>query len=140
MISLSELPERIRSKIVPEPNTACWLWTGCLDRKGYGSVNGGRKGKSVLAHRFVFALANGPFEGLLDHACDQKCCVNPGHLRIMSSGENTRRYYAKQTHCANGHPLSGDNLYFENRLRKCKACHALYVRRWRARRKRYGRW
>lgn len=132
MISLLELPERIRSKIQPEANTGCWIWIGSLDRKGYGTVFSGQKGKTSLAHRLVFEFANGPFLGSLDHACDQKSCVNPAHLRIMSSGDNTRRYYAKQTHCRNGHPLSGDNLYFENRLRKCKACHAVYISRWRA--------
>jgi hypothetical protein len=131
MIKLSELPERIRSKIIAEPNSGCWIWIGCLDRKGYGSVNAGKKSKTALAHRFVFAFFNGPFEGSLDHACDQKSCVNPTHLRIMSSGDNTRRHYAKQTHCVNGHPLSGENLYRENQLRKCKACHAIYVSRWR---------
>jgi len=135
MITLFELPERLRSKIALAWNTGCWLWTGCLTRKGYGSLSGGRKGKTALAHRFVFQLANGPFTGSLDHACDNKRCVNPEHLRVMSSGDNTRRHYAKQTHCANGHPLSGKNLYFENRLRKCKICHALYVRRWRAKKR-----
>lgn len=30
------LPERIQKKIMPEPMSGCWLWTGSIDHKGYG--------------------------------------------------------------------------------------------------------
>ncbi|KKL25993.1 hypothetical protein LCGC14_2399770, partial [marine sediment metagenome] len=30
------LPQRIADKIVPEPNSGCWLWTGCEVRAGVG--------------------------------------------------------------------------------------------------------
>jgi hypothetical protein len=49
--------ERFWSKVSPEPNTGCWIWTGAVNNKGYGVlwVNG----RMVLAHRFAYELATG---------------------------------------------------------------------------------
>jgi hypothetical protein len=65
----------------------------------------------------------------LDHLCRVRHCVNPSHLEIITRGENVLRGIsipaknAVKTHCLNGHPLFGPNLY-ERRdgYRNCKKC------------------
>ena len=61
--------------------------------------------------------------------------MNPEHLEVVTSGENVLRgntLAAKnklKTHCINGHPLSGDNLYIrKDRLQRgCKMCRKISV-------------
>lgn len=83
--------EDFHRRAEPEPNTGCWLWTGTTDGAGYGRVMD--KGRGVQAHRFVWALANGPIpKGLCvrHFVCGQPLCVNPGHLRLGTVADNNR--------------------------------------------------
>ena len=125
----------------------CWRWTGKIGKKtGYGihTTCYGGKNKYYLAHRFSFELFKcknihqfnhyAPFEKIadglvLDHLCRNRWCVNPDHLEMVTLRENILRgggiaaVNARKTHCLNGHPLSGDNLYICPRGRRlCKAC------------------
>ena len=73
----------------------CWEWhTKGAD--GYGKVR--YLGKSYLAHRFVYAYFLGNIEDylVLDHLCQNKCCVNPYHLEKVEQWENIRRYHSKE--------------------------------------------
>ena len=83
------LPERVMAKIEPEPMSGCWLWTGALVPKGYGSIWNGEK--VVAAHRLTWTLLGGPIPpGMqIDHLCRVRCCVNPAHLRIVTPSQNT---------------------------------------------------
>lgn len=120
--------ERFWEKVMPEPNSGCWLWMAASDKHGYGRLGSGSK--LVLAHRFSYELHNGPIpSGLqLDHLCRVPACVNPAHLEPVTPGENVRRgnagkYNADKTHCKRGHPLSGGNLRIETTgSRRCRAC------------------
>lgn len=119
---LLDLPEFIRSRIMPEPNTGCWLWSGNLSY-GYAIFKiGGRKGKWIRMHRLLFELKTGLRPETLDHLCLQKSCVNPDHLQILSRGENVQRHFRRQTHCKNGHPLIPENLVSSALRRTCKIC------------------
>lgn len=75
--------ERLNNKILPEPNSGCWLWTGGVNeaRGGYGQVHFHRK--MVYVHRLVYELLIGsiPEDYEIDHTCFVRCCVNPAHLR-----------------------------------------------------------
>lgn len=87
----------------------CWMFTGSVNSRGYGSICSGRKSKSVLAHRLAYIATHGPIPaGLtIDHGCHDstacqlgnECphrrCINPAHLRVMTSGDNTRRRWAR---------------------------------------------
>jgi hypothetical protein len=126
---IDSLPERIASKIWPEPNSGCWLWGGTLNNFGYGTayVMGGR----AMAHRFVYEQLVGPIPaGLhIDHLCRNPSCVNPSHLEPVTQRENIRRgngfggRHAKQTHCVNGHPFDEKNTAIRSLGRRvCRAC------------------
>lgn len=108
----------------------CHVFRGCKSRDGYGCVN--NKGKTVLVHRYVWELANGPILGGLevDHRCRNKACCNVDHLRVVTHRINTtenskslQAINAAKTHCIHGHPFSGDNLIIRSDGgRKCREC------------------
>ncbi len=82
------------SKIYHCPITGCWIWCGDLKKSGYAS--GRANGTTKRMHRVIYVEFKGEIpDGLvLDHfACDNKRCVNPDHLRPVTSRENTARYY-----------------------------------------------
>ena len=109
----------------------CWEWTGCRSAKGYGLIY--KSGATKRVHRVVYELLVGPIpDGLqLDHLCRNRGCANPSHLDPVDTRENTLRgvgltsQNAVKTHCAQGHPFTGENLYLRTgsrRGRECREC------------------
>ena len=124
--------------------SGCWIFTGATGSTGYGSVGSGLQGKTVLAHRLAVIVRDGAIpDGMtVDHAChdsyvctEKPCphrrCVNPDHLRVMSTAENTGRQWERGT-CRKGHPLSERP---DGRARRCRTCAAIYAAAWREVRK-----
>lgn len=108
--------------------SACWLWTG-------GTVNGyGRfyyEYRDRPAHRVSYQLLVGeiPIGLQLDHLCRVRGCVNPAHLEPVTRRENILRgegasaRCAAATHCPQGHPYAGANLYVApSGYRVCREC------------------
>lgn len=64
--------------------TGCIQWQGTRNSQGYGQVV--RDGVKVSAHRYAYEQAHGPIpEGhVIRHTCDNKPCVEPGHLQVGS--------------------------------------------------------
>lgn len=107
----------------------CWKWTGCRNKKGYGSLGIMRnhKGASKLAHIFSYELHIGavPKSLEIDHLCRNRACVNPAHLEAVTHIENIRRATALRTHCKNGHPLVPGNVGVAHNGRRCLTCRPL---------------
>ena len=109
-------------------SSACILWPGAVNSKGYGCVTDGT-GASALAHRVAYEMHVGPIpEGLtIDHLCRQKRCTNVAHMEVVTRGENVRRQLLAQTRCKRGHELVGENVRLQTRpnghtYRVCREC------------------
>ena len=71
----------------------CWEWTASLSHNGYGQIIkciDGKK-KHLIAHRVSWEIHFGPIpEGMkVLHRCDNRRCINPGHLFLGSCQDNT---------------------------------------------------
>jgi hypothetical protein len=60
--------------------TACWVWTGYTDSRGYGYAFVG--GHTLTARQAVYARYRGEPEGNLKPTCGVNLCVNPSHLEV----------------------------------------------------------
>src|SRR5215470_43505 len=131
-VTEQRIPLRIRKRLRLHEATGCWIWTGGRTSSGYGSVS--RHGRNTTAHRAVYELARGQVpDGLVvDHLCRNSLCCCPDHLEVVTNQENVRRGDAawingdrqrSKSHCLQGHPLSGDNLYTTpDGSRQCRTC------------------
>jgi HNH endonuclease len=91
---MKTLQERFEEKVMPEPNTGCWLWTGSLNNKGYGRIMVNHANK--LASRVSYELYRGPIGNLIVmHRCDNTVCVNPDHLLLGTMSDNSKDMVAK---------------------------------------------
>ena len=125
------LPDRFTSRILLTPGplpTPCHVWTGALDRKGYGKF--WWNGKTVKTHRLVYQLRVRVVsqEELLDHLCRNHACCNEIHLEPVTNKVNTLRgespsaRHARKTHCPRGHEYSLENTAVYVGKRFCRAC------------------
>lgn len=71
----------------------CWVWKGGKNPYGKIIINGRSNG----AHRLSYKLFVGPIpKGMhVLHKCDNRPCVNPGHLFLGSSQNNIDDCIAK---------------------------------------------
>jgi hypothetical protein len=81
-----------------EKTDGCWLWTGRLVGKGYGSLGMGGKGaKHKLSHRLSYEIHHGeiPDGMVVMHKCDNPRCVNPNHLEVGTQSQNIKDAFAR---------------------------------------------
>lgn len=125
--------ERFNAKTAESDD--CLLWTGPLDKDGYGSFHFRRRRRR--AHRVAYFHAFGaiPDGCVVHHACQNRNCVNPAHLRLATVKDNNLResnsvagINRRKTHCPKGHTY--DRKYGGQRY--CSTCEAEKGRRLRA--------
>lgn len=120
--------QRFDSKV--QRTDTCWLWTGSLDRNGYGRFRA--EDVEYKAHVWAWQQIHGPkAPGMdLDHLCSSRACVRPDHLEQVTHRENLLRSSglaaraAAATHCPQGHPYDAENTYVNPTLghRTCRTC------------------
>ena len=95
--------ERLADKIIADPTTGCYLYTGALDRKGYGKFSVAHQ-KWRFAHRVAWEIVNGPVpDGLFVlHRCDTPCCVNVVHMFLGTLQDNNADMVSKLRHRPRG--------------------------------------
>ena len=107
----------------------CWNWSGEISKEGYGLFS--ISSKRFFAHRISFEMFKEKLNTslVIDHVCRNRKCVNPDHLRQVTTRinniENSISLFAKkssQSHCVNGHEFSEDSIYWEKGRRKCVKC------------------
>lgn len=98
------LTERVWEKI-DNREDGCWLWMGLRHKQGYGKIS--YKGKTLLAHRVVYALICGPIpKGMcVLHKCDNPPCCRYDHFWLGTRAENNHDMAWK------GRAASGDKNY-----------------------------
>ena len=81
-----------------EKTENCWLWTGNLDKDGYGVW--WLDGKNVRAHRLISKIygkeIKPPF--VSRHLCHVRKCVNPDHIVQGTQRENVQDQLRLGTH------------------------------------------
>lgn len=77
--------DQYQSKAVKRPG--CWGWTGATIG-GYGVICD--HGQTIYAHRISYQINIGaiPEGAEIDHACHNKICSNPDHLRPATRKQN----------------------------------------------------
>ena len=63
----------------------CWLWTGAVDKNGYGQCHAAKHAqelKVTRSHQLAYVVWVGPIpeEKIVCHHCDIPACCNPEHL------------------------------------------------------------
>jgi|GEM_PF-5708544 len=92
--------EKLARHVITE--SGCWEYQGSKRADGYGYLTlsikelSPRKRKYRM-HRLVYAYYNGidPAEMLVCHKCDNPSCINPYHLFLGTSLDNTQDMHSK---------------------------------------------
>ena len=111
----------------------CLVWDGLKRSNGYGIV--AFRSMQTSPHRAMYQLVFGeiPAGMEIDHVCNQRACINPDHLRLVTHAENMKLGADRRKTCRSGHPWTESNTYIATVKRKqggtrtqryCRLCRA----------------
>ena len=112
---------------VEKVDTGCWIFQGSLDHGGYGQVSAFYSDvRHTKIHRLMYHAyyQNNPKNLQVHHTCAVRNCINPEHLQLVTSQENTaemleRNNYRKtisnlQTRLERALETSIESLYIQD--------------------------
>lgn len=105
---------RIERWISAPDDNGCIRWSGVKAESGYGVVK--VAGKAVGAHRAVYEALYGDLDrgNVIDHVCGVRDCVNPQHLRVVTTQQNNEHRVQLTSANTSGYP----NVWYAKRWRK----------------------
>ena len=101
---------------MPNMPTRCWQWR-LADDGYYGEVGTAVDGKRTVmsAHVLAWRYCGGPKSTRkfnLHHLCNNKLCVNPAHMAMLSSaGHGAMHTVDFIMHCKAGHTMNKENTH-----------------------------
>ncbi|KAB2656286.1 HNH endonuclease [Brucella tritici] len=90
------IEQKIRERVIIDPSSGCWNWTGPTSGssgRGHSYPRMSLDGQTVAVHRVMFTNVHGyvPGRKQIDHLCKNRCCVNPDHLEMVTQKTNCAR-------------------------------------------------
>ncbi len=116
----ASVKDRIDHYTMVDPNSGCWLWTGAVDKNGYGKLT--IQYRDERAHRAAYVEYNGaiPDGMVVCHKCDTPGCVRPDHLFLGTHADNIADRDAKGRHVPLPGELNGNAKMTDVRARLIK--------------------
>lgn len=132
--------KKIIDRIQPQEN-GCWWYPGALTSKGYATTRIGwpiTKGMTVHRLSWIYYKGDIPENMVIDHLChnpkvcaggnncEHRRCVNPDHLALVTSANNskrTSRIIKLRDYCDNGHSLENNIYQYTTKQGVRMACH-----------------
>jgi hypothetical protein len=130
---LANARARFDAKWQRDAESGCWIWTACLDDRGYGRfrIRSSTIENMKSAHRAGWILHVGDIQDgkWVLHRCNTPACVNPDHLYLGTQSDNMKdavaagtHNMASKTHCPQGHKYTAENTGIYKGGRYCREC------------------